>query len=182
VTDDVTRTGRGVPTTPTQRQRQRRWAGIKPEFVIGAAVVIAVAMMVIVVWVFDGPDSKPAPEGAFMIAGNVLVSGSGTNLAFGNSVDECRGKAGYEDLHEGAKVVVANASGETVAIGRLGAGKSTTSGGANGSVARLVACTFPIEVRDVPDGAAFYQVTVTHRGTQQYTRDQLREPISLTLG
>lgn len=179
----MTRIGRGVPTTPAQEKKQRRWFGIKPEFVIGAAVVIAVAMMVMVVWVFDGPDAEPAPEGAFMIAGTVLVSGSSSNLAFGNSVAECRGKAGYEDLHEGAKVVVADSTGKTIAIGQLGTGKSETVGGSSsGSVVRLVACRFPIEVRDVPDGGKFYRVTVTHRGAQEYTRDQLREPISLTLG
>lgn len=165
-----------------QEPKPKKWFGIKPEFVIAAAVVIAVGMMVTATLVFDlirGTDKGPATT--FMIAGQMQVSGSGSNLAFGNSVGECRGKAGYDDLREGAQVVVAAANGKTIAIGRLGTGKSTTVGG-DGSVARLVACTFPITVQDVPDGEDFYKITVTHRGTQEYTRDQLRKPISLTLG
>lgn len=178
----MTRTGRGVPTTPAQRQKRQRWFGIKPEFVTAAAVVIAVAMMVTATLVADflrGSGDQPATT--FMISGQIQVSGSSSNLAFGGSVGECRGKAGYEDLREGAQVVVAAATGRTIAIGRLGAGKSTTVGG-DGSVARLVACTFPITIQDVPDGEDFYKITVTHRGTQEYSRDQLRKPISLTLG
>lgn len=177
----MTRTGRGVPVR--QEPKPKKWFGIKPEFVIAAAVVIAVGMMVTATLVFDllrGFRNQP-PTGTFMIAGQMQVSGSGSNLAFGNSVGECRGKAGYEDLREGAQVVVAAANGRTIAIGQLGIGKSTTIGG-DGSVARLVACTFPIKVDSVPDGEDFYKITVTHRGTHEYTRDQLRQPISLTLG
>jgi hypothetical protein len=177
--DNITRIGPGVPVR--QEKKTRRWFGIKPEFVIAAAVIIAMGMMITAVAVSGTFDRSPA--GTFMIAGRVRVSGSGSNLAFGNSVGDCRGKAGFDDLHEGAQVVVADAGGKTIAIGQLGLGESaTTDNGITGSVVRLVACTFPIEVRDVPEGQAFYRITVTHRGTQEYTRGQLRQPIHLTLG
>lgn len=176
----MTRIGRGVPVP--LGQKPKRWFGIKPEFVIAAGVMVSVAMMVAAVFVFDGLRGLTGkPDTTFMVVGQMQVSGSSSNLAFGNSVAECRGKAGFDDLREGAQVVVTNAAGRTVAIGHLGTGKSATTGGGD-SVVRLVACTFPIKVEDVPDGENFYGITVTHRGTQQYTREQLRQPIHLTLG
>lgn len=57
----VTRTGRGVPTTPAQRQKQRRWFGIKPEFVIAASVVIAVAIMSTAA-LLTGSSGQPAGD------------------------------------------------------------------------------------------------------------------------
>lgn len=176
----MTRIGRGVPIK--QEPKPKRWFGIKPEFVIAAAVVIAVAMMVTAVFVFDNSFVRK-PDGTFMIAGKVWVSGSGSNLAFGSSTGECRGKGGYEDLHEGAPVAVADASGRTVAIGQLGPGESTTAPGiAEGSPVLLVACTFPVEVLDVPEGERFYRITLTHRGAVEYSREQLRQPLALTIG
>lgn len=176
MTNDVTRTGRGLPPG----RKPKRWFGIKPEFVISAAVVISTAMMITAVFFFDFLRNLGRPDSTFMIVGELRVTGS--NLNFGSHTGECAGAGGYSDLREGAAVAVANSSGRTIAIGRLGAGKSTTSGGSNGSVARLAACTFPIKVEGVPDGEDFYAVTVTHRGAQQYSREQLKQPIVLTLG
>lgn len=170
-----------MPTPVKQQPKPQRWFGIKPEFVIAAAVVISVAMMVTAVFIFNSFERKP--DGTFMIAGSVRVKDSGSGLTFGSSTGECRGKGGYEDLHEGASVAVADAGGRTIAIGKLGPGESTTAPGvAEGSPVRLVACTFRLEILDVPEGEHFYRITVTHRGTMEYSREQLRQPLMLSIG
>lgn len=64
--DNLTRIGPGVPIP--RGQKPRRWFGIKPEFVIAAAVIIAMGMMITAVFVFNGASNQPAqsssPNGA----------------------------------------------------------------------------------------------------------------------
>ena len=82
----------------------------------------------------------------------------------------CTGDGGYSDIAAGAQVVVTDAAGATVAVGRLGEGSWV---GAH--------CEFPFAV-DVPSGSEFYGIEVSHRGVVQYPRRRLADPIVLTLG
>lgn len=103
--------------------------------------------------------------------------------------DLCYGRAGYDDITEGAQVVVKDASGTIVATGSLGAGEANGTAGDIGPNGQLVpstatTCTFPITVGSVPD-SSFYSVEVSHRGAQTYSRDQLVAngwTIALSLG
>ncbi|MEV4096953.1 hypothetical protein [Streptosporangium saharense] len=84
----------------------------------------------------------------------------------------CVTTGGYSDIQEGAQVVVTDASGTTVALGRL----------AYGSWNRHTGCVFLFNVPDVPGGHKFYGVEVGHRGRLQYTAEQVAQPLALTIG
>jgi hypothetical protein len=43
-------------------------------------------------------------------------------------------------------------------------------------------CVFSFVVSGVPDGLREYGITVTHRCTLDYSRAQLRQPVTLKLG
>lgn len=81
----------------------------------------------------------------------------------------CNGQGGFNDLREGASVVVKDSSGKIVATGVLGSGKRI---GLNGSTTVSSECRFPISVAGVPT-SDFYQVEVSHRGGQTYKRADL---------
>lgn len=75
--------------------------------------------------------------------------------------NSCWGYNGYEDIHEGTPVVVTDAAGTTVAIGKLGPGVP------KGTADKADSCTFSWEVLNVPVGSDFYGVEVSHRGRIQ---------------
>lgn len=83
-----------------------------------------------------------------------------------------RGMVGYEDITEGAQVVIADSSGKTLAIGSLEGGRRVAS----------TACSFTFTIKGVPDGEAFYGISVAHRGAVQFTRADLDKPIRLSVG
>lgn len=80
---------------------------------------------------------------------------------------------GYSDLVPGAGVTVKNESGEIIATGALTAGTWIKR-----------ACKMGLDVPDVPV-AKFYEVEVTRRGAQRFSRQQLVDDafiVDLTLG
>lgn len=81
------------------------------------------------------------------------------------------GSGGYADVRAGAPVTVKDSAGKTLALGQLGTGK------AEGKV-----CRFDFTVGGVPSGEEIYGIEVGRRGVVQYTEDQMREPIVLSLG
>jgi hypothetical protein len=87
----------------------------------------------------------------------------------------CAGMGGYGDIAMGAQVVITDESGTTVAVTELGVGKLIGSGATR-------ECQFEFSASSVPAGKSFYGISVTHRGTIQYTEDQLRNGVELTLG
>jgi len=130
--------------------------------VVGLIVVLAVVVTVMV-WRKMQPDDFTA-HGTMQ-----LISAS--NVANPGGDSGCYGTGGYSDLRPGAQVVVADADGKTLAIGELGVG----SGAA-------VACVLPFTVTGVPAGKKFYGVSVSHRGTVQFTEAELKAGASLTIG
>ncbi|AXJ10862.1 hypothetical protein CFN17_15520 [Arthrobacter sp. PM3] len=83
---------------------------------------------------------------------------------------ECKGYRGYADIATGAQVVI-TADGKTVGKGELGEGKY--KGGW---------CEFPFTVSDIKADSKFFSVQVSHRGTIEYTREELEKGVSLSLG
>jgi len=81
------------------------------------------------------------------------------------------GDGGYSDIRQGAAVTVKDAAGKTLALSQLGAGVPDGS-----------ACRFDFTVSDVPAGEKFYGVEVSRRGVVQYTEDQMRAGVTLSLG
>jgi hypothetical protein len=100
------------------------------------------------------------------------ISGSASTLA--NTTGEtCSGNGGYDDLIPGAQVKVSDASGKTLALGRLDPGKYD---------AQLGTCTFTFTVPGTPAKQAFYGVMVSHRTGPQFTYTQMKAGPSLTIG
>jgi hypothetical protein len=83
----------------------------------------------------------------------------------------CAGQGGYVDIRIGAQVVVTDADEKTVGIGRLDA-----------SANKGLYCEYSFTVRDVPAGLDFYGVEVSKRSRVQYSEEQLRAGVTLSLG
>lgn len=83
----------------------------------------------------------------------------------------CLGQGGYSDIRVGAQVFVTDASGKTVGIGQV-----------ENSENKGLFCDYAFVVRDVPAGLDFYGVEVSKRGRVQYSEEQVRSGITLSLG
>lgn len=83
----------------------------------------------------------------------------------------CLGQGGYSDIRVNVQVVVTDASGKTVGIGQVE--KSENKG---------LFCDYAFVVQDVPAGLGFYGVEVSTRGRVQYSEEQLRSGVTLSLG
>lgn len=104
----------------------------------------------------DGPSQKADPKPkTFAIAGTVSVWAPDISVPNGNTVGaECSSKGGYEDITMNADVVVRDASGTKVGLGRLGPGVIADAGGG------LPECTYPLEVSDVPDTGEIFTLQI----------------------
>ncbi|RNL53269.1 hypothetical protein D7003_12690 [Arthrobacter oryzae] len=83
---------------------------------------------------------------------------------------DCDGTGGYDDITPGAQVVI-KAGGSTVGKGSLGEGKYDDGW-----------CQFSFSISDVKGGSDFYSVEVANRGTIEYTEDELKKGVKLSLG
>jgi hypothetical protein len=98
--------------------------------------------------------------------GNEFASSSIATLG-----GSCYGTDGYDDIGPGTQVVVTNASGRVLSTTGLGSGQGTDT-----------SCTFRFAFR-VTEGQSDYRISVSHRGTQDFTFTQLRDNgVSLSLG
>lgn len=99
---------------------------------------------------------------------NPGASIAGSNLI--KAGDACDASDGYTDVGQGAAVTIGGTTGQ-IGVGALSAGTETAGG----------YCQFTFSV-PVPGGQSAYTVTVSHRGTQTLTADEVRNGIVLTLG
>jgi len=107
----------------------------------------------------------------FTIIGDITLSERGNaEKGYGAAGTSCRGMSGFDDINEGTEVVVSDADGKTLAVGRLRAGE--VKGGD---------CVFPFIVSHVPKNKQFYGVTISHRGTLIYTQQDVMQPLHLVL-
>lgn len=89
--------------------------------------------------------------------------------------DYCRGSSGYDDLREGAQVIVRNDS-EVVGVAELSAGEVA-------KYPSSVVCEFRFKVADVPEGADYYGLTVGNRNELQVSVDEATSGrVALTIG
>ncbi|MEU1720352.1 hypothetical protein [Nonomuraea sp. NPDC005692] len=133
-------------------------------------------LAVAVVLVVAGCGSEPAPAvtsaaAALTVSGSVTVKGGPPQVLTENELT-CRGGGGFDDLRQGAQVVVTDAAGTTIALGQL----------SGGSWKRGVGCIFLFTVPDVPGGEKFYGVEISHRGRAQYTAAQIAAPLAMEIG
>jgi hypothetical protein len=114
-------------------------------------------------------NAEPEAKG-FDVSGTVTLTSSRGVEAYS---DTCRGTNGYDDIQEGAGVVVYNADGKKIGLGRLDAGEP-------GAYAN-VQCSFDFTVSDVPESGSIYSVEVASRGEVSFDRDQA-DDVELSLG
>jgi len=129
----------------------------------------------------DSGASGPPPASSGDTSSQVHVWGSIAITGFNfvdteqptNSLtgDTCATTSGYDDITQGAAVIIGGPTGQ-IGVGALGVGSIS-----NGRSA----CSFSFDVA-VPAGLSAYTVTISHRGTQTFTADQLQGGIRLTLG
>lgn len=162
-----------VVTDPTDQARPRRLTTRTAVIVLATAAALAAAA-------FFAPKAISALTGSpetFEISGDLTLTGYG--LKYGTSSGDCLGDGGYSDIHGGLNVVVTDSKGETVAMGALSnEGKARRD---SVSPIRPTSCTFTFTIADVPEGSKFYGITLGRRGTQQFARDDLNQPVHLTL-
>ncbi|OOL32902.1 hypothetical protein GQ85_04510 [Rhodococcus rhodochrous] len=133
-------------------------AGVVTTLAVGALLAGAV----LVVHRIAGPDS-------FEVSGTMtLHDGSRTSTVSGY---DCEGKGGYSDMSPAAAVTVSDQSGTLLAKGRL-----------DGSIDMGDSCIFTFTVADVPRGADFYEVEISHRGGISFTESEAEDGVSLSLG
>lgn len=117
------------------------------------------------------PTSTTATEElTFVARGTIQVQVGGLPAGVGQGLP-CTTDGGYDDIRDGAQVLIINGAGETLAIGRLGPGEQVA-----------LRCEFSWVVNDVPRGEGFYGVQVAGRGGPQYSEQDMLLPIDLTLG
>jgi hypothetical protein len=90
----------------------------------------------------------------------------------GDSTDgSCAGNGGYDDLRDGAAVVVFNSTGAVV-------GTTTLYGSSydlESLSSRKITCTFKWELKNVPNDDGGYSVEVTSRGKVFFSADELQD-------
>lgn len=93
--------------------------------------------------------------------------------------DQCETGQGYSDISAGTAVTIGGGTGQTLAVGALSAGVESDVDTSAGMP--LGTCVFSFDVV-VPGGQNAYTVTISHRGTQTFTPQQVAAGIRLTLG
>jgi hypothetical protein len=139
-----------VEPEPVAARPRARW--VVP-LAAGVAGLIVGAGGVGLAW---GLTGDPAPSAAkskatFTLAGTMTLSFSSASATSGSQ--GCEGRGGYKDIAQGAAVTVYDGGGAVVATGSLGGGVMVGS-----------SCRFTLYVEQVPEGADFFQVEVSHRG------------------
>lgn len=152
--------GPAPEAVPTPRRSRRTLI-----IATSAAAVLVIAAVVVIVVLLTRPNT-------FTVNGQMALLGeegdSYSNVEGGTT---CTALDGYDDISAGTQVVVSDASGDTVAVGQLDAGKATSE-----------ACAFAFKIDDVPAGSKFYKVEVGKRGGLQYTEKELRAGVAVSLG
>lgn len=123
----------------------------------GGIVAVAVVLLL------TGCTAQPV---SFTTHGTFMVPG-----AFSTTTDLCAPDDGYSDVRPGMQIVVEDESSKTLAVGTLGEPESASG-----------ECVFKFTVTGVPTGHKFYKVVSGRRGAVEYTENQLRTGVNLTLG
>jgi hypothetical protein len=147
------------PPAPTAEANSGRRLKVGAYGGAGLALLAAIAI------VLGVPDRHT-------VSGDVQVSTSASDSLLGG---DCVSPNGYDDVDDGASVVVEDETGRTLATSNLESGEYDGS-----------SCVFNFKVEDV-EKAAFYQVSVgsESRGHLQYSYDDMVDAdwaVHLTLG
>jgi hypothetical protein len=150
------------PPLPT-RPRAAWWA--RPRVLIGLGVLAAAIIVAVVLLVTLSGSST------FTVHGTAEVKGTDSFVATGGANNECAGTGGYDDLAQGADVVVTDNASRTIAVGSV-----------TGSAAAGNACVLTFEIPKVPSGKKFYGIEVSHRGVVHFMEKEMKAGPELSIG
>jgi hypothetical protein len=140
--------------------------------IIGLLVVVVVLLTTDDAGSNQGGTAGSSPKGApspFTVAGDITLDSYDGVLKVTGGV--CTGQNGYDDMSAGAQVVVADATGKTIAVGALESGVSESGS----------KCRFPFSIENVPEGEGPFSVQVSHRGSIAFSRADAGD-LHFTLG
>ena len=89
----------------------------------------------------------------------------------------CHGQSGYDDIDEGAQVVIKDGDSKRIAVGSLGAGTLMTSI----TDAETPRCEFTFKVKDVPDKGSIYTIAIGNRDDYTFKKSEASS-LALSLG
>ncbi|WP_162648020.1 hypothetical protein [Rhodococcus pyridinivorans] len=154
-----------VPTEHTESDEgtdSRFWAG----FAVGVCAATVVGALTATGFLIHDRIHTPP---MFTVDGTVtLVDGSTYSDTAGF---ECEGDRGYDDIAPSTAVRISDEAGTLLAEGSL-----------DSSVREGDFCTFFFSVPDVPRGASFYDIEISHRGSVSYDETEAESGVHLTLG
>jgi hypothetical protein len=93
-----------------------------------------------------------------------------------NTGQGCWGYFAYTDVRAGTTVTVADASGTTVAMGKLDQGQTVMD---TDDPTRAQSCLWTVDVPAVPSGRAFYSVQIGDRSPQRFPEAELQQRVTL---
>lgn len=142
--------------------------------VITAASAIAVAAIAITTYLLARPGEFSGYGAVTVNTTSSIVGRVSDGVLYAENTD-CEGVDGYSDLAIGSRVSVADSGGEIVALGVISDGNAKTGVGPSGCVLEFI-------VRDIPEDAGPYQVTVGHRDPIVVGEDELRAGVEFSIG
>jgi hypothetical protein len=121
------------------------------------------------------PTGSAAPPMVY-VQGTVTLAGALTDRQVNAKGSTCwtpgnspfPSASDYDDIRDGAQVVITNAHGATVGVGTLSPGTTTRFGTASNPPP----CRFTFDAPDVPSGGSFYGIAVGSH-SMQVTGEQL---------
>jgi hypothetical protein len=119
-----------------------------------------------------GSKATPKPTATTMtVAGAITVPGFSKTGAEG---EVCAAQPNFDDVASGGQVVVSDAAGKTIAIGKVGVGAFQVAD---------VACEFAFVVSDVPSPGKFYGLHVGNgaRGVVQFSKAEMQAHPELSI-
>lgn len=111
----------------------------------------------------SSPSESAEPE-TFTVSGVFTLTDSRSVDFDYDTMSDCFGIDGYDDIAEGAQVTVRDADGSRVGSGALGEGRLDT-------FSDTAACSFRFMVYDVPVSEGIYTVEVASRGEINFERE-----------
>jgi hypothetical protein len=131
----------------------------------------AVLLVVVGVGVYFGVNALTKDE-PFTVTGTLQLNGDGSittsDLPMGFA---CGGIRGYGDIGPGSAVTITDESGTLLAKGAI-----------ENSRGDKTSCMLTFKVFDVPSGAKFYKLEISHRGDMSYTEAEVKQGVEVSLG
>lgn len=134
----------------------------------------------------DGEARAPGESETMTVSGTITVLSEGAGDVWGEPEDyngePCEPDDGFDDINDGAQVVVYDKDGTKVGLGAVGEGV-TIYDSREGSGARKwpFECVLPFTVTDVPKSEGIYSLEIGSRGQVEFTPEEAGN-IRLTLG